>query len=137
MKPVKFKLCLKGELMSQETISVSISVKSAQAALVVTDAQGNNVADGGNVTLVPETVGVADPGQVVVSVSGGQPPYNFSLSSGSLPDGDSLSSTINADGSETVTLEGTPTTAGDVSFGLLIADSAGATANVTAKKSIQ
>lgn len=122
--------------MGQETINVSISVKEAQAALKVVDANGNTLDDGASITLQPETVGVADPGQELFTVSGGQQPYNFSVSAGALPDGDSLSSTTNPDGSETVTLEGTPTTAGDDSFAITVSDSAGVSATVSAKKKV-
>jgi hypothetical protein len=134
-KPIRFKVILEGETMSQETVNFSLTVNPAAAPLTVKDAAGNTVPDGGSVTLAAETVGVADPGQIVLVVSGGVAPYTFALTPGSaLPPGDQLNSTLNADGSETVTLSGTPTTAGANTFALLISDSAGAAAHVTARR---
>lgn len=124
--------------MSEETISFSLSVKEATQpppALVLVDANGNTLADGDSVTLQSETVGVADQ-QTLFTVSQGVPPYNFSLSSGAKPDGDSLNSNENDDGSETVTLEGTPTTAGSYTFAVTVSDSAGNSATLKAKKAI-
>lgn len=122
--------------MAQETINFSLTVNPSTQALVIVDANGNILADGDSVTLTPQTVGVNDQGQTLFSVSGGTAPYSFEVSSGSIPDGDSLSSTVNADGSETVTIEGTPTTAGTNIFAITVSDSAGASKTVKAKKSI-
>ena len=77
--------------------------------------------DGG--ALPEETVGVLVADTVTV-VSGGVPPYSFSVAAGAPPDGVDLSSEDNADGTTTITLDGTPTTAGDFSFDLDVADSA-------------
>ncbi len=121
--------------MAGETLNFAVSVKEAAQSLKVVDADGNVLADGDSVTLKDETVGVADE-QTLFTVSGGTPPYSFSLASGSLPDGDSLQSTENADGSETVTLEGTPTTAGDSTFAVAVSDSAGSSVTLSAKKKI-
>jgi len=121
--------------MANETINFSISVNPVAKPFTLTDANGNTLADGDNVTLESQTVGV-ESSQTMVEVSGGTPPYSFSVSSGAVPDGDSLNSTENPDGSETVTLDGTPTSAGPSTFSLAISDSAGATAKVSAKKSI-
>lgn len=122
--------------MSQETINFLLSVNPSVPALLVVDASGNVLADGASITLQPETVGVVDPGQTLFTVSKGVVPYNFALASGSIPTGDTLTSTQNADGSETVTIEGTPTTAGASSFAVTISDSAGNSVTVNAKKAI-
>jgi len=125
-KEVRFKLelFLEGEFQMQQGLNVTLQVNPATApGLVVTDANGNPLADGATVALVAETVGVADPGQVVFNVSGGTAPYNFALSSGALPAGDSLSANTNADGSETVSISGIPTVAGAAAFSLAISDS--------------
>jgi hypothetical protein len=136
-KPVQFKLTLEGEVMSQEVITFSLSVNPPvppPSPLVVVDANGNPLADGAAVTLKDETVGVAD-SQVLLTVSGGVPPYTVAVSAGALPPGDSLSTATNADGSQTTSLAGTPTTAGPTSFGLTVSDSAGASATIaTASK---
>jgi hypothetical protein len=120
---VKFTVILEGETMSQENINVNLQVNPAIAALTLKDANGKVLADGDTITLSPETVGTTDPGQVLFNVSGGQPPYSFALSSGAIPAGDVLSSTQNADGSETVTIAGTPSTAGANAFAVTVSDS--------------
>jgi len=122
--------------MAQETINFSITVNPTAQALKVVDANGNVLPDGASVTLKAQQVGVADPGQVLFVVSGGTSPYNFALASGSIPAGDSLTSVVNADTSETVSIEGTPTAAGDSTFAVTVSDSAGTTTTVAAKKSI-
>lgn len=133
-KPIKFKVCIKGEAMANQTVTFTLTVNPPVGApLVVKDAGGNVIADGATVPLANETVGVNDPGQEVFNVSGGTAPYNFSVSAGAVPDGMQLNSTSNPDGSETVTLAGTPTTAGAASFTVLIADSAGATVKANVK----
>lgn len=76
--------------------------------------------DGG--ALPEETVGTAVADLVTV-VSGGVAPYSFSITDGAPPDGCELSSETNADGTENITIDGTPTTAGDFSFTLDVADS--------------
>ena len=114
--------------MSQETLNFALTVNPSTPpppALVVTDANGNPLADGANVTLTAETVGVADPGQVLFKVSGGVPPYNYALTAGSVPPGDQLQNVQNPDGSETVTISGTPTAAGSAQFSIQVSDSAG------------
>lgn len=136
MEKLHFKICVEGEIMSQETLHFTITVNPVAKPLTLVDANGNPLADGDSVTLQPQTVGVADPGQVLFTVSGGAPPYTFSVSAGAIPDGDTLSSTVNPDTSETVTIEGTPTTAGASTFDVTVADSAGATTKATVKKPV-
>jgi hypothetical protein len=137
VKAIQFEVCVKGETMSQESINFSIVVNpptQPPPALTVVDGSGNPITDGADITLQPETVGVADPGQTLFTVSGGVPPYSFVLESGAYPDGDVASSQENADGSETVVLEGTPTTAETSDFAITVSDSAGNTVIVNAKK---
>jgi hypothetical protein len=85
-------------------------------------------------------VGVALTEEVTV-VSGGTPPYTFQVSAGAVPDGLSLSSVENADGTETVNLEGTPTTASTPgtpdSFDLQVTDSLGVVATAKVKKPVK
>lgn len=112
--------------MSSETINVSVKVNGATPPpnpLVIKDAAGNVLADGADVTLQPETIGVNDPGQVVCVISGGTSPYTFTPS-GNVPDGMELGSVANADGSESVLLAGTPAAdAVDSNFSIVVADS--------------
>lgn len=85
--------------------------------------------------LPDETVGTPVTDLVTV-VSGGTPPYDFAVSNGALPDGLSLNATTNTDGSETLSLEGTPTTAGDYAFDITVSDAAGASAVVPAVRKV-
>jgi hypothetical protein len=128
LKPVRYKLLLELELegelnMADPTLNVSITVNPAATPLVITDVNGNVLADGASIVLTAETINVADPGQMVFKVSGGVAPYQYLVSSGALPPGDQLNTTINPDTSETVTLSGTPTQLGTSTFALLITDS--------------
>jgi hypothetical protein len=70
----------------------------------------------------PATVGVAYSCALVVT--GGVPPYTFSLVGGSLPPGTTLDPTYGV-------VYGTPTTAGSYSFTVRVTDSLGSTADVT------
>lgn len=109
--------------MSGQTNTFTVSVKAQSTPpLVVTDAAGNELVDGESVALPDETVGTAV-NDVVANISGGKPPYTFSVPAGAVPSGTDLNSQTNADGSETVTIEGTPDTVEDASFDLAIADS--------------
>jgi hypothetical protein len=121
---VKFKICIEGELDNmQQVATFTVTVSAAQQGLTLTP-------DGG--ALPAETVGVAvnDP---VTTISGGTPPYTFAITAGAPPDGTQLFSTDNPDGSETLTIEGTPTTAGDDSFDVTVTDAAGASAVISSK----
>ena len=102
----------------------------------VTDDSGNTatgtfalvIAAGFSITtpspLAPGAVGVAYSAQINVTQT--TAPYSFSIGSGAPPPGLSLSaSLISAAG----TLSGTPTTAGNYSFTMMAADSAGNTAS--------
>jgi hypothetical protein len=108
-----FKFCAEGALEMDQTAVFTVSVQEEQQGLTLTP-------DGG--ALPQETVGtpVSD---LVTVVSGGEPPYTFSITDGATPDGVELNSETNADGTETITLDGTPTTAGDFSFTLDVEDS--------------
>lgn len=121
--------------MASETLNFAVTVSAAANPLVIMDADGNILTDGENITLPDMTVGVVV-NEELFSVSGGTAPYNFSVASGAIPDGTSLQSTVNPDNSETVTLEGTPTTLGTDNFSITVSDSAGASAKLTAKKKI-
>jgi hypothetical protein len=127
----EFKICLEGKIMAGETINIGVTVNPEPQPFTVEDANGNLVSDGGSITLNAETVGVNDPGQTVVSISGGTQPYTASLANGSsAPDGMEL--TLDETGT-IVQLEGTPTTAGDDSFSVTVQDSAGASVTASAR----
>lgn len=110
--------------MASQTATFTVTVKAAAQPLTLNPNGG---------TLPDETVGVAVAGDLVTTVSGGQPPYTFAISAGSLPPGMSLAATSNPDGSETITIEGTPTQAGSGSFDLTVTDAAGATKTASSK----
>ena len=95
-------------------------------------------ATGGPLTLTPdggalpdETVGTAVADTVTV-ISGGKSPYTFEITDGATPDGTELFSEDNADGTTTLTIEGTPTTEGDSSFTVDVVDADGKTASMKA-----
>jgi hypothetical protein len=122
-----FRFNIEGEIAMKETINFTLQVNPGTTpppAFLIVDANGGALTDGTTVALTAETVGVADPGQVLFTVSGGVAPYSFALvPAGSTPPGDVISSVVNADGSETVSLAGTPTTAGPLTFGIDVSDS--------------
>ena len=118
----------------KETINFTLAVNAVSKPFTVLDSTGNPLADGDTVALQVQTVGVLDPGQVLFTVSGGTPPFNFALASGSIPDGDTINSVDNSDGSETVSIEGTPTTAGEDDFAVTVSDAAGASMTIGTKK---
>src|SRR5260370_15491796 len=64
-------------------------------------------------------------GTVALSAIGGVQPYTWSISAGALPDG----LTLGSDGS----VAGTPSSAGNFSFTIQVADSGGSTATVSGK----
>ena len=108
----------------QQVATFTVTVSAAQQGLTLTPNGG---------ALPDETVGTPVNDEVT-TISGGTPPYTFAVTAGAPPDGTQLFSTENADGTETLTLEGTPTTAGDDSFDVTVTDSAGATATVRASR---
>src|SRR5215472_5255424 len=61
---------------------------------------------GGNLPALTQGVQSSTP---VCAVSGGVAPYSFQVTGGSVPPGLSLTATTNADGSESISLDGTPT----------------------------
>ena len=96
------------------TDSASLTATSGTLALVV-----NAAALQITTTTVPAgTVGTAY--STTLSATGGTPPYSWTLTSGSLPAG----LTLSASG----TISGTPTTAGTASFAVKVTDSASLTA---------
>lgn len=120
--------------MADETINIELTVNPSTpppTPFTVVDASGNVLSDGSTIGLTNDTVGVADAGQVMFSASGGTAPYTIAIASGAtLPDGYEVNSEDNSDGSVTYSIAGTPTTAGSYAFGLLVSDSAGASANI-------
>lgn len=111
----------------------TVTVKPAQSALAMNPQGGN---------LPGEQLGTADAGDLVCQISGGQPfdksvqplPYNISVSQGTLPPGMGLSSEVNADGSMSVFIEGTPTQSGAFSFTVSAQDAAGASVSTAATR---
>lgn len=120
-----FKFCAEGALNMQDVATFTVSVKAAEQPLTLTPNGG---------ALPDEAVGVAA-NDVVTVISGGKAPYSFEVSAGAVPDGMQLFSEDNADGSETITIEGTPTTAEDSSFDLTVTDADGASVTAKAKVS--
>jgi len=108
--------------MAQVLGSFSVIVNPGSVPLTMTP-QGGNLPD--------ETQGTADAGDLVCVVSGGQLPYTFAVTQGSLPPGMQLVGSTNPDGSETVSISGTPTQSGAFSFELTVTDAAGAQASTT------
>jgi hypothetical protein len=102
--------------------TVTVQPSTPPPSPLVMDPQGGN--------LPAETVGVSvnDP---VCKVSGGQAPYNFSVDAGTLPPGLQLVSEVLADGSEQISVQGSPTQSGAFSFTLTVTDAAGVTASTT------
>lgn len=120
---------LKGNKMASVTATFTLTVNpgSTGPALALTPNGG---------ALPSETVGTAVTGDVVGIVTGGTAPYSFAVTNGALPGGMSLGSTTNADGSETIDIEGTPTDAGDFSFDLTVTDATGSSASLSARRKI-
>lgn len=87
-----------------------------------TGSQSYTLSVSGTLSITPTTL---TPGMVdinysqVLTASGGTSPYTFSVSSGSLPAGITLTST----GSDTATISGVPQTAGSYDFEILVQDS--------------
>ncbi len=130
--PPGITLASNGSLTGIPTQSGNFTVK-----LTVTDESGNTasgtfalaIATGFSITtpspLTAGSVGVAYSAQINVTPT--TAPYGFSITSGALPPGLSLSASSTAN--PTVTLGGTPTTAGNSTFTLTATDSAGNTAS--------
>jgi hypothetical protein len=110
-------------VMAQVQLSVTFNVVSATTPLTVSPASATE-----NLT-----VGTPADGTLVATVSGGQPPYNYSLdsSSGPLPTG----VTFSEDGNGNISLAGTPTVAGSSTTPVLldISDSAGSSVQASVK----
>jgi fibronectin type 3 domain-containing protein len=81
-------------------------------------------------TMPQATVGVAYSASIAqaASVTGGVPPYTYSLTSGTLPAGLALSSAG--------TISGTPTTTGTSNFTITVADSSGTKAQIKMKSTV-
>jgi hypothetical protein len=140
VKSVRWKLFLEGEAMSSQPIVVNFELTVNPATtpppspLQLVDGNDNPITDGETITLSDETVGTADPGQVLFTAKDGVPPYNYSITSGAIPAGDELSATTNADGSETVSISGTPEADGAANFAVTVTDSSGASVTAQVKK---
>jgi len=128
-------------------IEITIIVEGCKDMAQVTGTFTINVAPAvqpNPLTLTPDggALGDAQVGvalsEEVTEVSGGTPPYSFAVSAGAVPDGLALNSVENPDGTETVNIEGMPTTASDPatpdSFDLTVTDSLGASATFKAAK---
>lgn len=102
---IEIKICIK-ECDVKTSVNITISVAPGSSPDLTLDTSG-----------VPTSATVGQPFSGALKVSGGTPPYSFSVSAGSLPDGVSLMS----DGS----FSGTPTVAGDFTFTVEVADSQG------------
>jgi hypothetical protein len=107
--------------MTEITANFTLTVAPAAAPLSITPQGG---------MLPSEIQGVEDKGEQIAVVSGGTPPYNISVTAGTVPPGMQVSTQQNPDGSVAVFLEGTPTQPGAFSFTVTVADSAGASASV-------
>lgn len=125
----RYKIIIEGETMGQVQGSFTLVVNPASSGtpLLIDPSTG---------TLLPETEGVADPGQVVATVKGGVPPYTFSATG--VPTGDNLSQQPSADGAAgdvDIILSGTPAVGDAASSPFTLAitatDSASPTASVT------
>lgn len=104
----EFKIRIGGFTLAQVTGSYTIHVVPAAVPLALTPASG---------ALPDETVG--QPASGSIAISGGTPPFTLVSASG-LPDG--VSAAIGSDGASVV-LSGSPTSAGDASVEIVVADS--------------
>ncbi len=104
----EFKVKLGGCIVAQVTGSYTIHVVAAAQPLTLNPASGS---------LPDETVG--QPASGSIAISGGTPPFTLVSASG-LPDG--VTAAIGSDG-VSVVLSGTPTTEGDVTPIIVVADS--------------
>lgn len=124
---MQFKFCAEGEIEVDQVAVFTVSVKGASSGLTLTPNGG---------ALPDEQVGQAV-NDVVTVISGGTAPYTFNITAGATPDGTELFSETNADGSETITIEGTPTTEGDDSFTLTVSDSSTPPATASVKTAVK
>lgn len=103
-------------LILKVNVVFNFHIEPAVAPLALS-VDGTAVADG---ATVPENGKVGQPFSSVVKISGGKPPYTVKPT-GTGPDG--ISGVF--DGVDTVTFNGTPTTAGDASVTLEVTDADG------------
>lgn len=117
----QIKICGEVTIVANITGNFTVVVNPSGGQPLTMNPQGGN--------LPAETQGTqsSDP---VCTVSGGVAPYSFAMSGGAMPPGMNLVSSANADGSESISIEGTPTQAGAFSFSLTVTDSAGASSTV-------
>jgi SprB repeat len=115
----------KGITMSQVQFSATFTVTAAASPLTITPSSG----------AFNLTVGVPADGTAVATVSGGTPPYTYSIDSASGPLPTGISFVEDASTNSVVTLAGTPTVAGTSTTPVLldVNDSAGATAQLASR----
>lgn len=123
-----FKFCAEGDIALDQVAVFTVSVKAAPPQGLTLTPNGGSLPD--------EQVGQVV-NDVVTVISGGTAPYTFSITAGATPDGTELFSETNQDGSETITIEGTPTTAGDDSFTLTVSDSSTPPASATVSAAVK
>jgi hypothetical protein len=128
-KPIRFKIIIEGETMSQVTGTYSITTTQTAAALAITPATGSEG---------PFPVGTPITALVIATVSGGLAPYQFAVDGLASGTGYELNEGPSADGvagDVDITLSGTPTaadaTASPDTVTITVTDSAG---NVAALK---
>jgi uncharacterized protein (TIGR03437 family) len=127
-------------IMSDGILNGTVTTAGAYAVIVTVTSGGLNVSTGlsliianplplsiSGASLATGTVNV--PYSQALSATGGVPPYTWSVNSGALPPGLSLS----ASG----VVSGTPTTLGNFSFGVQVTDTAGVVATASTSLAIQ
>jgi len=113
--------------MANKTVTFTVSVKEGQANPLVITPEGGSLPD--------QTVGTAVD-EKLCDISGGTAPYTFEVTAGALPDGIRIEAADNGDGTTSLFLAGTPTTAGDNSFDLTVTDAAGGSSTTSVSRSV-
>lgn len=108
--PYNFTIGIQDSLAQTVSQSFSGSVSAVGASVLITCSSSGGVYAGGT-AIAP----------ITCTVSGGAPPYQWTIANGSLPRG--LSLTPQADGS--MAIEGTPSVAGNYAFSVSVSDTNG------------